>query len=351
MSNYNNKVLEMTGVKAFHDKGYKGQGIKVAMWDSRNSSHCPMHPEVVHDIERQFAPDAETKVFVFNGVREGVEACLEWGADIVNISMVGIDMDLFREFRSEYEGDMYEEFFERCFVVASSGNSGEEEYKYPAATEKYKDKCLAVGACFINNAGDVGITSYSTYNDRVDIANFTNINPTKDYTYNGITFPKTKAFTGTSCSAPVTSGQIACYMSMFKDVFGRKPSISEVNEYIYNHCVDIVGTKDGHGYPVLEEIKVEKEIRIKVPYGQESYYKRTITGYDGAKTYKEIINGKANEKEFTDSEGKEILPFIIATVDNVNTPDAMYAPVRWLAETIGMKVEWDDNTKEVVLKF
>lgn len=112
-------------------------------------------------------------------------------------------------------------------VVAASGNSGNEEYYYPASF----DNVISVSA--LNSAGDKR-AAISTYNDKTDCcAVGLNIKvcalSDNSYTYKS----------GTSFACPQVSGIIACMLSLNPDL-----TVSQVKEILSKTCTKLENLTD-----------------------------------------------------------------------------------------------------------
>jgi hypothetical protein len=297
------RYREVSNITPYHNAAYKGEGIKIAIWDSRNG--CDYHPEVVEEVIRIIAPNATCKTWVFSGVENDLAEIKAWQPDIINASMIGINLDYYSK---------YANIFDEVYFVAASGNSGEQEYNYPSS----HDKCLSVGACgYDPSTKVVSRVGYSTYNNKLDIVNFT-----------GVETPTYGKFGGTSCSAPYTTGMIALYMQMFKTVNGRKPTIKEVNDYVFTHCIDAesIGKDDltGYGLFALGNPEIAKKEVIRMQIGNPAY----------------SVNGV--KQRFTGTNNVDTPPF--------EKDGRTYIPLRGVLENLGYTVEWVSATKEIVIK-
>jgi len=211
----NHQMFELSQITKFKEL-YKntGKNVKIAVFESKSATH-PEHADWTVEVIKTIAPDADVKLFMYQGDKimdEQFKEIFDNKYDLLNFSLVGIDI------RSSKH---YLNLSDEVFIVASSGNSGVQEYHYPAAI----DKCLAVSATH----DGVTVANYSTVNDKVDIVNFSGVRLKSGYYYYG-----------TSCSAPYTTGMLALYMSQYKSMYGRKPMVGEVTEYVVENCKDVL---------------------------------------------------------------------------------------------------------------
>lgn len=273
-------LIIRSNVKELHNAGYKGKGRHGVIYDTRISKTFPIHPETVLDVGLQVAPEAIGKIIIFSDFISNLEEIIAYAKlhakgqlMPVNMSMTGINVDLHKEFYEAWghpdSAKILDEFFNTCYIIASSGNTGKEEYRFPASTEYYRDICLAVGACYPLGSS-IRMKSYSTWNDRVDIANFSGITLSKTVSYGGVTAEKGKVLDGTSYSAPYTWGEVILFQEMFLELVGREATVKEINNYFFSHCEQIEGEKDGHGCPVMEVLKM-KTLRLEFPFGKDYY--------------------------------------------------------------------------------
>ena len=207
----NNDKFRFSNIDKFRELSLNGEDIKIAVLELKRNKE---HAQWVIEMIKMIVPNAQVDLFLWENLiqAEKIYAEIEIGKyDILNVSLIGI---AFRQ------SPRFNVIALNTFIVAAAGNSGEEEYVYPASD----DKCLSVGATF---NGEVK-SSFSTFNDKLDILNF-----------NGVELPSGKTFNGTSCSAPYTVGMIALFFQLYKRRHGRNPMIGEVTEYVHENCLDV----------------------------------------------------------------------------------------------------------------
>ena len=313
----------LSNIQALHEAGFKGQGIKVAVWDNQYDRVSGNHARSVKYIIDTLAPEAQVDIIQWSGnIQKDLKHIEDGKYDFTNISMIGIDVDVLNDFR-DYQ-DSIDSLFDGTYVVAASGNSGKTELAYPASTEDYKDKCLSCGA-YYNHGGKAVMAGYTTLNEYIDIFGETGL-PTPW----GI-------FNGTSCSAPSIGATLVCWASMFLFVKGRKPTIKEINAEVDRGRVKEVA-KDPYdkGYYRTEVMMMDKVIKFRVP---EKPVKKVISANRSQSTC--TVNRKG--KSFKDSNGEISYPFIDGT------DDKMYVGVRWLCEELGATVDWNNDKRECTI--
>mmetsp|Transcript_7348 Transcript_7348/g.21365 ORF Transcript_7348/g.21365 Transcript_7348/m.21365 type:complete len:572 (-) Transcript_7348:2075-3790(-) len=133
--------------------------------------------------------------FYSSNIITALQACKDGGAQVVSMSLGGF-------YSVGYEQQAYEDLFTKfgIITVAASGNSGSQEYYYPAAY----DYVVSVGS--VDSSGDR--SSFSTYNDKLDV-----VAPGSDVlsTWGDGTYAK---ISGTSMACPHVSGIIALMLSV-----------------------------------------------------------------------------------------------------------------------------------------
>lgn len=232
MIEQNKNEFEKAGISGYHEVGYKGQGVTIAVMDDRghprdaDNIECPLghhddiikHSSNVCGVLRRVVPDARIiSLNYFKYHQESIDYIIEHEEeiDIVNCSFHTPSRDL------ERLNDL------NIIVVCASGNEGSDSSCYPAKAD-WTISCSAVR----EKTGKV--TSYS--NGGADYAAYTDI-----YTYNTKGMPL--MFNGTSCSSPVLSGMIGLCMSRF-----GKMSKRFTRMLLNANCIDIPDTdKDGVG--------------------------------------------------------------------------------------------------------
>lgn len=277
----NKEKFDYSGITRFHDLGYTGKGLRIAIIDARDnldetlpffhgkahdvfkylndpyhvnegvfnvmtmkhSSHLENTVDVVHQI----VPESE--IFCFSTRHWGIDYIFEWilanNIQLINFSLMGLDIS-----KNKY----IDQITEKCFICASSGNDGKYVENYPASN----DKVLAVGACSIEN-DKVYRCVYSTISNKLDIVNFAGLEV--NVATNFVNY-----YNGTSCSSPYTVGMLALFMEKFEQINNRFPTITETNDYIFANCKDLEtegpDINTGKGIFILNE-NIEPTLEIK----------------------------------------------------------------------------------------
>lgn len=247
----NKSIFYYLGITEFHKQGFNGQKVKIGYWDLTTTSNSQTieHYKLVHDILKQVAPHAELHYYKFSGNPESdLTKILNDGIHVLNISMTGIDIENPLVFKNQAE------LYSKVFIVAASGNTGKEEYNFPASN----DPVRAITACTISNKKVIPV-AYSAINNKVDNTMPTALWLTKEIS--GL-----KQFTGTSCSAPLMSGCVALIMSAFakkfyaKNKLNQMPDIWEINKMLDDMSVDVhsegYDINTGKGIVILDESKI-----------------------------------------------------------------------------------------------
>lgn len=215
-------------IQELHKKGYKGQGIKVAVLDTGIVSHPDLSTVHVEDMTgtgpnddhghgthvagiigalendqgiRGIAPECELYIFKvisaktgsIEHVVAGIDRAVEMGCQIINMSLgTTADVPILMQAcaRAAEKG---------VLLICASGNSGSESISYPGAY----DSCIAVGS--VNR--EKKVSAFTSFGQPLDVmAPGEKILST--YLGNGYA-----VLSGTSMAAPWMSGMCALLMS------------------------------------------------------------------------------------------------------------------------------------------
>lgn len=306
----NRKEFERSNVLNWWSKGYKGSGIKIAVLETSvsmdndvvlNDDKIIIHGEIsdndsghascVCRVIREVAPEAEIHVFRAGDGEEYIETHLD-EFHLVNCSFTGSGLGHAENFPP---------------IICASGNNGsKEKVSYPARYEH----TIAVGA--YEEFRDL-TASYSQGGKGLDCVAFTDIYiPNSD----GTSFP----FNGTSCAAPMLTGMLALYMEK-----AGKKNWREIRKLIQSNCVDVMDegfdNYSAFGLFVLPDPdtveSAVKDMVIEMTIGSKTAY------VDGVKT--ELLRAP---------EAKDGTTLV---------------PIRFVAETLGCQVDYDNKTKKITI--
>lgn len=212
-------------------------------------------------------------------------------------------------------------FDQNVFMTCAIGNEYDQEYNKLAEHSEW----VSVGACKYND-GKPKLEEYSSRSEYLSFVSITNMDTE---------FGK---FTGSSCATPVLQGMAMLVQSFFIDKIGRKLTNIELFDFIMDNCHDLgeVGRDDNYGYglfilPDPESIDIKK-------YVGDSMKKITL----------KIDSDLAEAREYeygTLVRGKVIELDSPAKIINNRT----MVPIRFIAEELGCKVEWDEIKREVTI--
>jgi hypothetical protein len=261
----------------WHAAGYTGKGIKVMVYEVANPTminypdYCgkvkdPMgicfgdipgtHMQDVVDTLLYYAPDVEVYLWRDN-LPAAVQFCIDNDIDLFNYSASGSYNT------TEFNALEATAIANGTFFVCAAGNDGVEGLTGMAQ----KDTWLSVGALRMDSAGNIGRTSYSSYDgwgDSLDVMSF-----------GDLIFPDTHdggtmGVTGTSFASPSIVGMLACFKQRFLQANNRKPIFDEVFDFIVDNSVDIeiegYDQKTGNGVfrmpvlPILEPLVLKMTI-------------------------------------------------------------------------------------------
>lgn len=295
------------GISKFHEKGFKGKGITIASRENTVSKHGNQ----VADVITQICPEANILV----------------KQDYTNPNKREKNIDIYTT-SIFYSSDKYEKNIQAAINFHNEGTIlccavGNDASASCTSLSKHAH-WLSIGACILSN-GKISRANYSSITKEIDFMSFTNLKTNK-----GI-------FSGTSCASPCFAAMLALVQQFFKEKAGRKLNYEELLNFIKDNCHDLetegFDNKTGFGIFILPDpdtIDINKYLLddniINAPIEEkEPFIKMTIGS-------KEIyING---EKQTMD-----LAPFI---KDN-----KVCIPIRFLAETLGYKVEWNNDKKEI----
>lgn len=330
----NEKEFEFLGIKRFHNAGYLGQGITICSkenvlenvyndvfgleYEKDRSNKYSIHGTTVMDYIRQVVPKAtkwaiETKGRIDSKNilhSEGMEFLQENVPDVLTTSFFKMTDT------EEPKKSLYKQLYNKgCFMCLSAGNKNEEIEKLAEG-----DIWKAIGACRYNN-GNPKVEKDYAQGKEMDFVSFHRLIAMWDNSKN--------KDVGTSFSAPIFAGMVALVQCFFKENIGRKLNHEELIEFIKENCIDLEtegrDNKTGYGLFILPDPKT-----IKI----EKYLGDT----------RKIILKINNNKGFVD--GKEI------TLDTepIIYKDRTLVPIRFIAETFGCKVNWIEDTQEVIIE-
>lgn len=172
-------------------------------------------------------------------ITDGINYCVEQGADIINCSVGCIGTS------SNLENAVKNAVSKGVCVVVSSGNDGSNdingeirEISYPAGY----DDSICVGAIGM----DYSVAGFSNSNEFVDC-----VAPGVDIL---CAYPSNRyaLISGTSFASPLISGTLAILKEKFRVDFGRNPSEAELYGQLMKYMREISGVNNqmqGNGYP------------------------------------------------------------------------------------------------------
>lgn len=285
----NKLYYDFTGITKYHDKGYKGKGITIAVIDKYEhqeeikeyvGNELPSHGRNVCEVIKEIAPDARIICLKYNtSNKQYVEWIKENNPDLINISLAG------REIQDDSFLDI-----EGYNIICATGNNGYDYALYPAN----KDFTIAVGSQ-MQTSGN--LTSYSNQGHDTLGCN--------GYIKNSV--GKVWSPSGTSFSSPWITGMMACYMSSLN----YKMEFEEVKAFIESN-------NNENKVLILPDVVERTNMEIKMHIGSKAYMVDGVTKY------------------------MDVAPFI----DNNRT----FVPLRAISEALGCEVQWDGIKKEITIK-
>lgn len=308
----NKSIYDQYSIKAWHQAGYTGKGVSIAILDEEGAPRPFMnyavdalgvfrpfdqlkdvHGTSVVQVIHEWLPDVTVYMLDSRGTR--ITACIEWllanehMLDIVNISLASYSIP--ERFTSLQQL--------KIPILAASGNEGGQ---YGIAYPAKFPWTIAVGA-YSHYANTV--ISYSDTGQELDCVCFCPMfipidAEGKDTLY----------FNGTSCACPSATGQLGAYVQWRKERGLPKLEHERARQFIHNNCIDIgepgFDHSSGHGLFILPDVSkmgvVEtKEIIMDTPA--------------------KLLDGR------------------------------FHVPVRFLVEALGGCSEWDEATRTGTFKL
>lgn len=231
----NKKVFGASNISMWHDAGYRGKGVNIAVLDDKYLPHShtgvilPIdhHSPIVKGVEfhkpnscsviREVCPDASIYGFNWFGDAENTTRWLVENSE--NIDVVNCSFSSPRGSKKEL-WDVLEKL--DIPFICSSGNDGMDRLNYPSCLEW----TISIGAYnFLKGE----VPHYSNGGEYVDALCFTYI-----YIPNSVGRPF--PFEGTSAAASAAAGMVGLYIGWRKSAGRPKINIEETRRFIVQNC-------------------------------------------------------------------------------------------------------------------
>jgi len=267
MFDYNKPIFESANITYWHNKGFTGKNIVIAVMDTNNKAYDydnviepiqPLYETEGHSTKvcavlREIVPNATIINLPYIAEKKIKDASINYiiehkdKIDIINCS-----------FKSPFTMTDFKKIEPfRIPIIAASGNdSSNDTIDYPAKLEY----TIAIGA-------------YDFYQDKP--AFYSNAGPELDaVAYDSVMYRLPQGggttFTGTSCAAPVATGMIALYLEWIKRNGHRKLDFEDVLEFIRNNTIDKLENgfdfKTGHGLFILPKEFTKPKERVNIMF-------------------------------------------------------------------------------------
>ncbi len=294
----NKKEFDLSGITAWHKAGYTGKGVKIGHIEpgfniklpffhgkvldpfSRSSErYANVHQQKTCDIIHQIAPEADIYSLPSGypgkpGIMESLDFCVNEGIHLVSMSLGGsiIKEKINKEIEAYQKG---------VFLIKSAGNGGSDGLNPYTKQEHW----FSVGACLLDNNGQVKRTSYSSIGEELDIMSFGNV-----YVHDANNPDRMFMQTGTSFACPFAVGMLALYYQWFYEQYGKFPTIPKAKEFIFDNCIDLedkgFDINTGHGLFVLPKEIPRKEEQPEVNNPKYIIVHHSATATGDAETFR-----------------------------------------------------------------
>jgi hypothetical protein len=325
----NHKELSLCNAIQWHEAGYKGKGIKIAVKDlsginpnlpifegkvsdpfQENEIGYNTHVQHVVSVIREVSPEAE--IFILGSSwPANLKYCIENEIDLVNVSTTeSYDYGPWNELEAEA-------IEKGTFFVCAAGNDGKEGLR----GFSNKDTWLSVAATHMQkwNNDKIVRASYSSYDQKIE-GNHLDVTGFSALTVPHTTQGKTTV-TGTSFASPWVVGLLALYRQWFKETYKRKPAFDETMEHVTLNTLDLESPGfdfyTGHGLFSLPEVPKERE-KIEMFIGKDKGLKN----------------------------GQEVALYISPIIQNART----LVGLRDIGELFGFKVTWDGTQEKITIE-
>lgn len=292
----NKDLLIKCGLAKWHEAGFTGKGIRVAVYDSQPflteemksyasipqaefPAEAESHNTNVAKCLHEAAPEAE--IFCLSAMTTDNEKNADW--------IIANDIDLISSSftpPAPLVGERFKKLKESGIVMLdAAGNEGEDSISTLAA----EDWVIAVGAADVSGESR---TSYSNFGIELDCLAYIPKITTKYY-------PDGVRLSGTSFSQPFAAGMIACYMQYAKEN-GLPYDRAAIKQFISENCKDIYseGKDIQSGFGVLTMPDVPKKPPfVPLPPEQNWNDEKLLT------TTRLLLNGKEKVVQTIQHEG------------------------------------------------
>lgn len=268
----NHVLMDEMNVRQWHEKGYQGEGMTLGVIDSIPDTSNPWFEGRVSTPLSFNTPDFETSVdprfshglrvimgvleivprahvyalphFSEEGTTGRVVESLQWCIDnnvrVVNASIGGSN-------DPEVQAKAQECIDKGIFLITSAGNQGNQSGYDTLTPFARQPQWFSVGSLFFNpkdrSVSRVSSSSYGSSLDVMDVGRREGRNRAGNIS----------RFSGTSHSAPYTSGKVLLLIEWFLGEYGRYPTRSEILDLIFDntHYIGNQNTRTdqlGHGW-------------------------------------------------------------------------------------------------------
>lgn len=302
MLSANKAELEKSGALWWHNQGFKGKGVTIAVIDlgcpRNNQADYVEYPfklttETAHGcnicaVIHEVAPEA--KIVLLPLDEKSIDYIIANNIKLVSISL---NFDIHREWFEKLQG--------KASVFCSAGNDPNAKADYPSLY----DWTITIGA-FVESTDKPA--SYST--PCADIVSYTNVAVQTDE-------GKVFEFNGTSAATPFARGMSALVYGACLQA-GFEPTIARLDKYVLENTADVytagLDSKTGRGLFILPE----------------HFPRKVILTMDKAEM---LVNGETVQMD----------------KPMTNLSGSTFIPLRAVGQALGADVVWDNIKKQATL--
>ena len=369
----NKKIFDYLNIPYWHSLGYTGKGIKYGHFETAVNPNLEIYKSRVHDPFNlgtdkqenhhanntldyllQIAPDIDTYLlstagnYGFNGMSGQVADTFNFIEDN-KIDLIGASKG--GTANSDFAKRLLECKSKGSVFLTSAGNTYGKGVTGYASTEVW----INVSAVRFVNDEEIDITHYSAQGDEVDTSSFGNVY-VRDIRrgYEGRIY----MVTGTSFARPAVTGMLAIFNQYVKEQIGRTLYKDEAMLFIIDNVEDLGDeghdAKFGHGLFKLPSDINKVDLNKYLLHGVEKDipFNPTNPKEDEQNEQNEQNKNYNTELKLTTNNKTMILNGIKKEMDVAPfvQNDRMFVPIRFVAESFDIDIEWNQEKRQATFR-